>query len=110
MSFTTKRGIATLLSKLASVFAVSLLMTLLLASVSPELHHLCHSDSADEAHECVVTAFAHGDGVNLPVHFVIEPVAIRAEAALLSTVERAIAQFEYRLQPTCGPPAPSHLV
>jgi hypothetical protein len=110
MSFTTKRGSATLLGKLASVCAVSLLMTVLLASVSPELHHLFHSDSADDAHECVVTAFAHGEGVSLPVHFVFEPVAFRAETALLPTVERAIAQFEYRLQPTCGPPATSHLV
>jgi hypothetical protein len=42
---------------LAALLALMVLVSAAL-SVSPELHHRLHSDSADRAHQCAVTLFS----------------------------------------------------
>ena len=108
--FTTKRGNATFLGKLASVLAVSMVMALLVASVCPEIHHLFHTDSDSDSHECVVTAFAHGNGVTLPVDFTVAAATSCTKAELLAACEIVAGQIDYRLLPACGPPDSSQLV
>jgi len=105
MSFTTKRGSDTFLGRLTGGCALALLVTLLLAGVSPELHHVFHPDADEGTHACVVTVFAQGEGLALPAVLQVHPAELRVVAVWPRLEAAASNRPDHFLQPSCGPPA-----
>ncbi|WP_145928671.1 hypothetical protein OH491_01625 [Termitidicoccus mucosus] len=105
--FTARLGTASLLGRIVAVLSVLLLATLVIGSVSPEVHdHVCHTAATghgDDDH-CAITTYAGGEVLALALVLTVEPLTVCEGPTLLSSAILAVSQFDYRLQPTRGPP------
>jgi hypothetical protein len=75
-------------------------------SISPALHELLHSDSQSGTHECLITAFTHGQvlsSASTGVVLAVDPVCIIAPPPVVLAF---VSQPENRLAPSRAPPAP----
>lgn len=88
-----------------AVLAACLVFTLGLLAASPSAHEFFHKGAVDEDHECVITAFAVGEGL-----FVAPVIDLRRTSTRTETIQFAAPTFlrsqsGLRLPPACGPPA-----
>ena len=87
---------------LLAVWVVTLLAYL---AADPAAHEFFHHDADQAGHACVVTVFAHGEGLYVPPRVVPRPDR-RMIAGILAPAAPAPAQAAARrLQPSRGPPA-----
>ena len=107
LSFQKKNGTLSQAGKAVSVLAVLLIAVVMYLSANPEAHEFFHKDADHADHECVVTAFAAGEGLFTAPQIVVQPESLAIQR--MDVVAKEVAQEALRnlLPPVCGPPARS---
>lgn len=101
------RAALTWFGKTVSVLAIFLIGLVSYLTVNPEAHEFFHHDSDHADHQCVVTAFAAGEGLCSAPPVDVQPVAVvvgRSDVVAVEILRQALAS---RLPPVCGPPVRS---
>lgn len=105
LNFQRKNGALSLAGKAVSLLAVLLIAVVVCLSVSPEAHEFFHKDAGHADHECVVTAFASGDGLYSAPQIVVRPESLAIQRVEVAAKEIAHEALRNLLPPVCGPPA-----
>jgi hypothetical protein len=100
-----RNGQLTLLAQGVSLLAVLLVGVLGYLSVNPQAHEFFHHGAGQGDHECVVTAFAAGEGLYVAPQVVPRPDRLVVERVAVIAREISRQSPDDRLPPACGPPA-----
>lgn len=90
--------------KIVSLAAVLLVAFVSYLSVNPRAHEYFHKDAGHEDHECVVTAFAAGEGLYLAPEIELRPATVVVQWVHFVAGEIIRESSEGFLPPVCGPP------
>jgi hypothetical protein len=105
LRFQQKNGAFSLFGRTAILAAILLIGLVSYLASNPEAHEYFHPDAGHENHECVITAFAAGEGFQLQLVIVVQPRLAEEWARPLDKVQRAPERTDYALLPICGPPS-----
>ena len=86
-----------------ATLCAAIIFTLGLMTVSPEAHHLVHTDCNENGHSCAVTLFAQGTDSSVPVNFTVVSFFSFSSVTLIPETP-VIKASTYRLKPERGPP------
>jgi hypothetical protein len=90
--------------KIVGLTAVLLIGLVSYLTVNPKAHEFFHHDSGHDDHECVVTAFAAGEGFYLAPQIEVRPTAFVVQTVQVVAREIVRDAFAGCLPPACGPP------
>ena len=91
--------------RVAAIFQIALLLFVLAMTCSERLHDAFHPDSSNPNHQCVVTTVRSGPAA--APSFGMEIVCAETPPTTLAifVVSVPVADSDYSLPPSCGPPA-----
>jgi hypothetical protein len=105
LRFTLRKGGSSRLGKVVGVAAVLLVGLLGFLAADPEAHEFFHTDAGQCDHECVVTAFAAGEGLSVVPPIEIRPTSVVVQRVHFEARESLVESPGYLLLPICGPPS-----
>ncbi|HTZ19970.1 MAG TPA: hypothetical protein VMC06_03735 [Opitutaceae bacterium] len=105
--FQQNHGSLSRFGKVVSVAAVLLIAFISYLAVNPRAHEFFHHDADHPDHECVVTAFAAGEGLYLAPAIELWPTAVVVQRVHFGAGEVLRDAFARLLPPACGPPVRS---